>query len=235
MDKRRGKDLDAGEKDMNVDKKEYLSALLDNEAGDFERRRLTDEIYKDDELAQTMGRYALVGELMRSRADQPMVMAKPDFLSGIQAEIAKEDESSPLDIDPPLVEQATDSTKVASLTEERSKRQLSFVRYGMAAAVGALAMGVVLTQSGLLSQTETVPMMTASVASQNNMQMTTSAPAEPTVIVPVAMPASYAQPLNLSRVDPQIRELLKQYLAEHVRYAPTTTLVPTVRAASYQQ
>lgn len=234
MDKRRGKDLDAGEKDMNVDKKEYLSALLDDEAGDFERRRLTDEIYKDDELAQTMGRYALVGELMRSRADQPLVMAKPDFLSGIQAEIAKEDESSPLDIDPPLVEQNTDS-KVTSLTEERSKRQLPFVRYGMAAAVGALAMGIVLTQSGLLSQNEKVPMMTASVASQNNMQMATSASVEPTVIVPVAMPASYAQPLSLSRVDPQTRELLKQYLAEHVRYAPTTTLVPTVRAASYQQ
>ena len=51
---------------MNTSKNEFLSSLLDDEAGDFEKRRLLDELTKDDELAQTFTRYALMGEVMRT-------------------------------------------------------------------------------------------------------------------------------------------------------------------------
>ena len=51
---------------MNTSKTEFLSALLDDEAGEFEQRRLLNELNKDAELGQTLSRYALMGEVMRA-------------------------------------------------------------------------------------------------------------------------------------------------------------------------
>ena len=51
---------------MNTSKTEFLSALLDDEAGEFEQRRLLDELNKDAELGQTLSRYALMAEVMRA-------------------------------------------------------------------------------------------------------------------------------------------------------------------------
>ena len=52
---------------MNVTKHELLSALLDDEAGEFERRRLLSELQQDQELSSTWQRYALTGELLRNK------------------------------------------------------------------------------------------------------------------------------------------------------------------------
>lgn len=226
---------------MNVDKREYLSALLDDAAGDFEQRRLAEEVSKDDDLAQTMGRYALVGELMRSRSEQPVVMAKRDFLAGIQAGIAQEEEHDvPLDIDPPLPKNQTE-TSVVSLPQTRSKRTQGVWRYGMAAAVGAITMAGVLSQTNLLTGVQSNDMLATNnhaVVMQPQALMTSNIPTPVTtqpqaaVMMPVA--ATYTQQ-PVARMDPQLRALLKQYLAEHVRYAPTTTLAPTVSAVAYQQ
>lgn len=227
---------------MNVDKREYLSALLDDAAGDFEQRRLAEEVSKDEDLAKTMGRYALVGELMRSRSEQPVVMAKPDFLAGIQAGIAEEEEhDTPLDIDPPLPKAQVTSDKVIPLSQAKPKHSQAVWRYGMAAAVGAVAMAGILSQTNLLTGSQpnanelvahNAPvMMSQPQALVASAHMPVVQP-QNTMVMPVA--ATYTQQ-PIARMDPQLRALLKQYLAEHVRYAPTTTLAPTVSAVAYQQ
>lgn len=54
----------------------------------IEQRRLLDELSKDAELGNTFSRYALIGEVMRSKA-KPVVASK-DFLANIHAGLADE-------------------------------------------------------------------------------------------------------------------------------------------------
>ncbi|HHL19379.1 MAG TPA: hypothetical protein ENJ33_06555 [Thiothrix sp.] len=71
-------------------KKENLSAFLDNESGEFEQRRLLDELQKDDELLQAMSCYTLIGDTIRN--EQPKEMVPRSFLAGIHERL--EDEPS---------------------------------------------------------------------------------------------------------------------------------------------
>lgn len=69
-------------------KKENLSAFLDDESGNFEQRRLLDELPKDDELLDTLSRYTLIGDAMRK--NQSTVTPPSDFLAGIHARLEEE-------------------------------------------------------------------------------------------------------------------------------------------------
>lgn len=73
---------------MTTIKKENLSAFLDNEAGEFEQRRLLDELQKDDELLQAISHYTLIGDAIRN--EQPKVMVSSDFLAGIHERLEDE-------------------------------------------------------------------------------------------------------------------------------------------------
>ncbi len=84
-------------------KKENLSAFLDNESGEFEQRRLLDELQKDDELLQAMSHYTLIGDTIRN--EQPKAMTPSDFLAGIHERL--EDEPSYDDV---YVEQQKENT-----------------------------------------------------------------------------------------------------------------------------
>lgn len=71
-------------------KKENLSAFLDDESGNFEQRRLLDELQKDDELLETLSCYTLIGDAMRQNQNTELVMPPSDFLAGIHDRLEKE-------------------------------------------------------------------------------------------------------------------------------------------------
>jgi len=68
---------------------EYLSSMIDGEAGDFEQRRVFDELSSNDELLKKVSTYRLIGETMRSGSGDSII-AKTDFLAGIHEQIQSE-------------------------------------------------------------------------------------------------------------------------------------------------
>ncbi|HIO92350.1 MAG TPA: hypothetical protein EYG68_05815 [Leucothrix mucor] len=81
---------------MSITTAEHLSAVLDGEAGDFEQRRILDELGKDESLQSSLSCYALIGETMRDESQ--VSIAGMDFLKGIHDEINEEPEYSHVQI-----------------------------------------------------------------------------------------------------------------------------------------
>jgi len=191
---------------MNASKEEFLSALLDDEAGSFEQRRLLDELSKDADLGNTFSRYALIGEVMRSTTKP--VLANKDFLATIHAGL--EDE-------PAYDEKVVDlSTRTPQISAKNPPSQQRYLKFGMAAAVAAVAV-----VGGTLLMKPSTPQPEA---------VAVAAPIQPAALVQLAQ----AKPVrSANQLDPQSRDVLKQYVAQHVKYASTTAIVPSVRAVSY--
>lgn len=191
---------------MNASQEEFLSALLDDEAGNFEQRRLLDELSKDADLGDTFSRYALIGEVMRSNTKP--VVARKDFLASIHAGL----EDEPV-YDAKVVDL---SARTAKAVIKKPNSQQRYIKFGMAAAVAAVA---VVGGTMLLKQPSTQPETLAAAA-----------PTQAAALVQLAQ----AKPVrSANQLDPQTRDVLKQYVAQHVKYASTTAIVPSVRAVSY--
>ncbi len=210
---------------MNAGKQEFVSALLDDEAGAFERRRMLDELRQDEALGQTFSRYALIGEVMRSNG-RPAA-ARKDFLAGIQDGLDEEPAYTGNVVD--WVSAAEATGKVAApasqpVVAKPAVAKPARFKYGMAAAVAiaALVGGVVLVQQ---PQT-TVPLATATVVAPEKVQA-------PVALQTAQAPAALVPVRSSGQLDPQTRDVLKQYVAQHVKYASTTAIVPSVRAVSY--
>lgn len=72
---------------MTVSKHEYLSALVDDEAGEFEGRRIADELGRNEDDRTLWGRYHLIGEAMRHALPPTVDM---DFTHRVSAAIDAE-------------------------------------------------------------------------------------------------------------------------------------------------
>lgn len=66
---------------------EHLSSVIDGEAGDFEQRRVFDELSANDGLLNKISSYSLIGEIMRSGSKQSFPIADSRFLTGIHERI----------------------------------------------------------------------------------------------------------------------------------------------------
>lgn len=190
---------------MNASKEEFLSALLDDEAGKFEQYRLLDELSKNAELGNTFSRYALIGEIMRSNV-KPVVAGK-DFLAGIHAGL----EDEPV-YDEKVIDLASRTAKTPAKSSSSNQR---YVKFGAAAAVAVAAVvgGTIFLQQP-----------------SHQAEVLATVPIQPAALVQLAQ----AQPIrSANQLDPQRRDVLKQYVAQHVKYASTTSIVPSVRAVSY--
>ena len=197
---------------MNTSKTEFLSALLDDEAGEFEQRRLLDELNKDAELGQTLSRYALMGEVMRAGNSGQRMGSGMSLLARIHDE---------LEAEPVYAE------NVIPLPVAKPKYSYKTLGMGMAAAVGAIALGGVLFLQQPTSETQPLATMPTTTPA-------TSAPVAAQALA--ALPAADsvdARIQQVGRIDPQTRDILKQYVAQHVKYASTTAIAPSIRAVSY--
>ncbi|HRJ52113.1 MAG TPA: sigma-E factor negative regulatory protein [Candidatus Thiothrix moscowensis] len=201
---------------MNTSKTEFLSALLDDEAGEFERRRLLDELRKDDELGNTLSRYALIGETMRAGNAQRSSQGI-SLLGRIQDELVDEPA-----YDQPAVQVPV--RKQAAMTSSRMGWGVA-----MAATVAALAMGGMLFMQ---QPTRTAEQVAAAPVPVSAPQAVAALPANGQTAVASATNVD-DRIRQIGRVDSQTRDILKQYVAQHVKYASTTAIAPSIRAVSY--
>ncbi len=210
---------------MSTNKQEFLSALLDDEAGTFEQRRLLDELKKDDELAHAFTRYALIGEAMRANASGQRSALGVSLLSRIQDEL----EGEPAYTGETVASQTQQASTTAAKVVTKSVRPWRNIGFALAAGIAALAVGGVLFLQPAMHNT------TSSIAA--NDPVTTEVTPKPVPVnaanALVADAATEARIQQVGSIDPQTRDMLKQYVAQHVKYASTTVIAPSVRAVSY--
>ncbi|CAA6818219.1 MAG: Sigma-E factor negative regulatory protein RseA [uncultured Thiotrichaceae bacterium] len=190
-------------------KQEYLSALLDDEAGTFEQKRLLDEVQKDEELQQKLSSYALIGESLRAENNEAPILGT-SFLAGIHDQLDQEE-----DFDEVLIEDIKDQP--AANNNTWLKPMLG----------GALAASVVAVMAVTLMQSPQNPMSTAPIESiaDNNVPVII---AEPTVVATVN---NVERPIYVA--DQDLRNRLKRYVNNHVKYGSKSAIMPSVRAVGY--
>ena len=230
----------------NVSLNEHLSALLDDEAGAFEQRRVLDELTADksidNELCQKLASYSLIGESMRSASSvDTTIITDSSFLAGIHEQIDAEPEYHHV--------QLQDAAKPAA----NNKSWLRPVGgFALAASVAAIAViGVQNYQQTNSAQAPVIASFSANEASiaPQKTQLSVAAMKSATVVsaADVVEKAENADKEMLamanikdttaekeySRADARTRALLKRYVDSHMQFASNTTFVPSVRVIAY--
>jgi sigma-E factor negative regulatory protein RseA len=198
---------------MTTTKDEFLSALVDDELGDFERRRLLDELGADPELAGRWGRYHLIGEALRGGLPARTDMG---FAERLRAQLADE---APLEVEP--------GARVSAAPER--PRRAGHPVIGLALAASVAAVTVIGVQSLLGERT-------------TGQTQVVEAPAPVAGSAPrVAAAASEAQSEAVQRVravNPLITSSedavrLNSYLITHSEHSAAPGLLPQVRVVGY--
>ncbi|MGB1311621.1 MAG: sigma-E factor negative regulatory protein [Leucothrix sp.] len=209
----------------HITKEEHLSALLDDEAGSFEQHRICDQLLTDDELQDKLASYALIGEAMRGRSSINVGAASPSFLSGIQDAIAGE---------APLVSTAnsadTDTIKAPSKKRALPKQA---VGYAIAASVAAVA---AVGFQNYTATPQSVPSVATATLNKTAVPSTQSTNIDVAAVTPVVKKAAktdYFVTTSFEAPDAKTRGMMNKYVAHHLRYASSSTLMPRVRAVSY--
>ena len=209
---------------------EYLSALMDDEAGSFEERRVLDELKADKKLSQKLSTYALIGETMRTGdSEKPVLSLGTSFLDGIHEKISLEDNFNEVIIDADAKTNQIAETKTVTSIFSRLRPVGGFA---VAASVGALAfMG--LQNMGLLNNPNSQP---GGIVDNNApIAIVQNIPASESVIEN----NSTVNPLVLTDndqyidADAQTRSMLKRYVDSHMQYATTSAFVPSVRVIAF--
>ena len=206
---------------------EHLSALLDDEAGSFEERRVLDELKADQKLSSKLSTYALIGETMRTGdAEKPVLSLGSSFLDSIHEKIELED-----DFNEVIVGNDVISNKVAQA--ENKSSPLSWLRpvggFAVAASIGALAfMG--LQNMGVLNNPNSQP--DSIVDSSAPTAIVQSTPAV-SPISDESVDSTIADNDQYADADAETRSMLKRYVDSHMQYATTSAFVPSVRVIAY--
>ena len=210
---------------------ECLSALLDDEVGEFEQKRVLDELKSNDSLCDKLSTYALIGETMRSSdMEKPVLNLDSNFLAGIHAKLEEE-------------EQYHDVQLNQSVKNSQSTRSQSWLKpvggFALAASVAAIAiLGVQNYQlSGVLDQnTIAVNSQKSKTMIAQKDQLTESEMAAATLATPIQdsnSKESMVATQEYTQADTQTRSLLKRYVDSHMQYASTAAFVPSVRVIAY--
>ena len=205
---------------------EHLSALLDDEAGSFEERRVLDELKTDQALTKKLSSFALIGETMRTAdSEKPALALGSGFLDSIHEQIAHED-----DFNEVIVGAALNVTQTSST--QTSASPLSWLRpvggFAVAASFGALAfMG--LQNVGVITNPESQPSGIVTNSAPTAIAQSSSLKV-PVLAVKEVVSVSNDQ---YADADSQTRSLLKRYVDSHMQYATTSAFVPSVRTIAY--
>lgn len=213
--------------EVSVSINEHLSALLDDEAGSFEERRVLDELKADHEFSQKLSTYALIGETMRTgESENPILSLNMSFLDNIHKEIDLDDS-----FDDVVVETATGGNTSQIVQPEGSDAKVTYLSwlrpiggFSIAASFGALAfMG--LQNMGVLTTPSSQPTGISDVSS-------------PTAIAGSIIDLTPKENLVIANddkyidADVQTRLMLKRYVESHMQYT-SSAFVPSVRAIAY--
>lgn len=196
---------------MTANKHEHLSALVDDEAGEFEGRRWVEELSKSAEARGRWARYHLIGEAMRGALP-------PRIDPGLAGRVSRA-----LEAEPPLHRPAP----------RRAHRLVKPV-VGFALAAGVAVVSVVSLQSFTGGPEPVAPArlaVPAGGAAQITRVAVGGAPAQPS-IARVAAEAVEAPPAP----SPEVTARLNSYLVNHAEYAPSSPgMLPQVRVVGYAQ
>jgi len=209
---------------------EHLSALLDDEAGSFDERRVLDELKAGQKLPQKLSTYALIGETMRTGdAEKPVLSLGSSFLDSIHEKILLEDDFNEVIIDTGVRTNQAQQSRIVTAP-------LSWLRpvggFAVAASVGAFAfMG--LQNMGVLSNPNSQPSgivsNSAPTAIVQSAPVNTSIPNTDTTVDSI-IAVNNDQYVD---ADAETRSMLKRYVGSHLQYATTSAFVPSVRAIAY--
>jgi len=234
--------------DTSVSLNEHLSALLDDEAGSFEQRRLLDELTSTDseannELRDKLASYSLIGESMRSAsAPDTTVITSGSFLAGIHEQIEAEEQFDSIQLE--------EAKPVAANSSSWLKPAGGFA---VAASVAAMAViGVqnyqqsnslgqppVIASNTIIEAPAIAPKEQLSVAEMDSATVVSAADIiQKTDENSIAMAnvkdsVEAAIDKEYSHADARTRSLLKRYVDSHIQFATHSTFVPSVRVIAY--
>lgn len=197
---------------MTANKYEHLSALVDDEAGEFEGRRLVEELSKNAEVRARWARYHLIGEAMRGGLPPRLA---PDLAARV---------SRALEAEPPLRRPSSRWTP----------RLLKPV-VGFALAAGVAVVSVLSLQSFTDRSDPVAPARLA--ASTGGAAPVTRVAVEDGASVPPGIARVAAQTEPAPSVPPaELSARLNSYLVNHAEYAPSSPgILPQVRVVGYAQ
>jgi len=209
-------DTKSNEIDQQISLTEHLSALLDDEAGAFEQRRVLDELKSNDDLCKSLSHFSLIGETMRSRTSVAVV--DTSFLAGIHAQI----DAEPAYHDVQLEDNKTETSNLGA------KNQRSWLRpvggFALAASVAAISIIGVQNYQQANQSTNTI-VTTQDINAIKPSQVVT------TVVEDAASNMSAND--EYRQANAHARSFLKRYVDSHMQYASTSTFVPSVRVIAY--
>ncbi len=225
---------------------EHLSALLDDEAGAFEKTRVLDELTKNNNssetaaLRQSLSSYSLIGEAMRSaNSADASVITDSRFLEGIHEQIEKESDYHQVHIE--------DTEKPAANSGSWLKPVGGFALAASFAAIAVIGVqnfqqtNTLSTKSTeVLASAETKSLDTGktqlSLAAMNSATVVSAADmlkSEDKTVAVVADSSTRKVKDHYKHADARTRALLKRYVDSHMQFASNTTFVPSVRVISY--
>lgn len=194
---------------------EKISALFDGELGRFETRRWTAEILKDDPQAARVGRYQIIGDVLRE--DLPATLNQ-DFSGAVMQQL--------------------DDVEI-----ESHKRREWLKPAGGVAVAASVALVSLLTLRTLTAP-DTDPIAIASLAAEAQ-QLARDLPAKPQTLarVPVTAvnnPITTVADTDNTRPEPKVRQLsvnqpfLTNYIATHSQYADPSSMMSHIRLVGYE-
>ncbi len=222
---------------------EHLSALLDDEAGAFEKIRVLDELTKNNNssetaaLRQSLSSYSLIGEAMRSaNTADATVITDNSFLAEIHEQIEKESDYHQVHIE--------DAKKPAANTGSWLKPVGGFALAASFAAIAVIGVQnfqqTNATSTEVLASAETKSLEAGktqlSLAAMNSATVVSAADmlkAEDKAVAVVADNSKKKVKDHYKHADARTRALLKRYVDSHMQFASNTTFVPSVRVISY--
>ncbi len=225
---------------------EHLSAMLDDEAGTFEQKRVLDELKTDKALAKKLAHFALIKETLHS-GEETSVYADASFLQGIHDKLEAEPEFTSHALDDAL----PTSSSAAANSDSGKENTHGWLRpvggFAMAASVAALAVIGFQNYLGHTQLTQTPSIATLAKTEANDIaapatkDQLTQAQMDGAVLAnakPVAGPEtsdknSNVAALDYRQADAHTRSLLKRYVDSHMQYASTSAFVPSVRVIAY--
>lgn len=191
------------EDEQSLPLNEHLSAVFDDEAGEFEQRRLLDELGKDHQLLKTWSNYALLSDVLRE--PEQTEIASPDFLLNIQQKLEKEEQFSNVEV-----------KTATTLSNKKPKWARPITGFALAATVAAVS--VFSMQS----------FMTADNGDIDGTML--SQKAVPTTMNTL-MASNEAVSRNVVNMEQRIK--MQRYLASHIKNASRRTIAPSMRMISY--
>lgn len=199
---------------------EHLSALLDNEAGSFEQRRVLSELQSGDTLRKKLSSYALIGEVMRT--SETTVTATPSFLSGIQDQIETDDDYHQVQVSGAVNDDNNNIDK---------QRKSSWIRpiggFALAASVATVAFLGFQNYQNVNTGAVNTELLAAKTSTTNSAVLTENN------ITIAALSTTTNTAIEYQPADARARTFLKQYVDSHMQYATNTAFVPSVRVIGY--